>query len=493
MDGQNYTVSGGGNEWAYLGVFYRFNYNYNDKYLLELNGRYDGSSKFPSNQRFGFFPSISGGWNISNESFFKAFRPAISILKFRASYGTLGNGNVNPYKYLEQMTVSKSKVITNQIQANYTRNPEVIPDGLTWEKSTTLNFGIDLYLLSNALGFTFDWYNRATTDMFTSGQPLPNVFGANVPEGNYADLLTKGWELTVNYKNQFTLGGKPFNWNINGSLWDSKSFIEKFYNPTKILTSYYEGRQLGDIWGYTTLGLFQSDEEATSWANQSFLANSNAKKWLAGDLKFADLNNDGVINQGNNTLNDPGDRSIIGNNAKRYMFGVTLNGEWSGIGISAFFQGVGKRDWYFDAEAGMFWGPFNRPYGYQPAIMMDNLWSEDNPNAYWPRLRGYTASRTYRSMGAAQTRFLQDASYIRLKSLTIDYSIPKKWINKIMTSAKVFITAENFFTLSGLFKYTDNYDPEVIESPTNDYVNSTGQGYAYPMLKTFTVGLTISL
>ncbi len=493
MDGLNYNVSGGGNEWAYLGAFYRLNYNYKDKYLLEFNGRYDGSSKFPASQRFGFFPSVSGGWNISEESFFEALRPVVSNLKIRASYGTLGNGNVAPYRYLEQMTVAKSAVIKNGIQPNYTRNPAVIPDGLTWEKSTTMNFGADLYLLSNALGITFDWYRRATTDMFTSGQPLPGVFGAAVPQGNYADLSTKGWEFSANYKNQFILGGKLFSWGINGSVWDSKSFIEKFDNPRKLISSYYEGQQVGEIWGYTTLGLFQTNEEALTSPDQKFLANSNTNVSLAGDLKFADLNGDGVINQGSNTLDNPGDRSVIGNSAPRYQFGFTVNGRWHGVGVTAFFQGVGQRDWYFSPEAGMFWGPYNRPYGYQPAIMMNNIWSEETPDAYWPRVRGYSALQTSRSLGAPQTRYLQDASYLRLKTLTVDYMLPQTWVGKLkMSSAKVFVTAQNLFTLSGLYKHTDNFDPEVIETPTNDYVNGQGQGYAYPMLKTTTIGLNIS-
>jgi TonB-linked SusC/RagA family outer membrane protein len=494
MDGINYNVSGGGNEWAYLGLFYRLNYNYADKYLLELNGRYDGSSKFPSNQRFGFFPSISGGWVISNERFFESLRPVLDNLKLRASYGTLGNGNVAPYRFLEQMSVVKSTVIAKGVQPNYTRAPGVIPDGLTWEKSTTMNFGVDLGLWSNAFNVTFDWYRRATNDMFTTGQPLPNVFGAAVPLGNYADLLTKGWELTVNYKNQFLLAGKPFNWGITGSVWDSKSVIQKYNNPNKLITTYYEGQEVGDIWGYSTLGLFKTDEEVLNSPKQSFLGNSNANVWLAGDLKFADLNNDGVINQGKNTLDDPGDRKVIGNNAARYNFGFTLSARWGGFGVSSFFQGIGKRDWYFSPEAGMFWGPYNRPYGYQPTMMMNDIWSEQNPDAYYPRMRGYSALQTTRSVGAPQTRYLQDISYLRLKTLTIDYSLPKSWTSKAkLSGVKIFLTAQNLFTFSGLFKHTDNFDPEVVETPVNDYVNGQGQGYAYPMLKTTTIGLNISL
>lgn len=498
MDGLNYGITGGGTDWAYLGLFYRLNYAYDNKYLVEFNGRYDGSSKFPSNQRYGFFPSVSAGWIVSRENFFEQAADVVSNLKFRASYGSLGNGNVAPYRYLEQMGVSKSSVILNGTQVNYTRLPAVIPDGLTWEKSTTFNVGADLGLFANRLNLTFDWYNRMTYDMFTVGQPVPNVFGATVPYGNYADLSTKGWELTVNFNNQFELGGKPFNYGINGSLWDSRSTIKRFNNPNKVLTSYYVGQEIGEIWGYTTLGFFTSEEDVKNHANQSFIKNSNNNVWLPGDLKFMDMPDasgdvDGVINQGNNTVDNPGDKRVIGNTSPRYQFGFTLSGNWNGFGLSAFFQGIGKRDWYFAPEAGLFWGPYNRPYGYQPEKMMNDIWTEENPDAYFPRYRGYTALGTDRSLGTPQTRYLQDVSYLRMKTLTLDYTLPKSIVSKMKLSrAQIFVSAQNLFTFSGLFKHTENFDPEVMENSIGDLTNGSGQGYAYPMLKTTTVGLNLT-
>lgn len=498
MDGLNYNITGGGEEWAYIGLFYRVNYAYDNKYLFEVNGRYDGSSKFPENQRYGFFPSVSGGWVVSNESFFAPVKNTVSNLKFRASYGSLGNGNINPYRYMEQMGVAKTGVILNGVQPSYTSLPAVIPDGLTWEKSTTFNAGVDLGFFGNSLNFTFDWYNRMTYDMFTLGEPLPNVFGAAVPSGNYADMSTKGWELTVNYNNQFELAGKPFNWGINGSLWDSRSHITRFNNPKFKLSSYYVGQEIGEIWGYQTLGFFTSEEEIANHADQSFIKNSNNNVWLPGDLKFADLpdasgKTDGVINAGDNTVTNPGDRRVIGNKSPRYQFGFNLSGRWNGIGVSAFFQGIGKRDYYFSPEAGLFYGPYNRPYGYQPTKMMENIWTEENPDAYFPRYRGYTALGTDRSLGAPQTRYLQDISYLRLKTLTVDYSFPQRWVEKTkLGSIQVFATAQNLFTFSNLFKHTDNFDPEVIEKPLGELTNGSGEGYAYPMLKTTTFGVNIS-
>ncbi|MFD2525056.1 SusC/RagA family TonB-linked outer membrane protein [Flavihumibacter stibioxidans] len=494
MDGLNYNITGGGNEWAYQGLFYRVNYSFDEKYLLELNGRYDGSSKFPSNQRFGFFPSVSAGWRISEEKFMDFSRDIIDNLKLRASYGSLGNGNVAPYRYLEQMGVSKTTLILNGVQMNYTALPAVVPSTLTWEKSTTFDLGVDLAMFRNRLNISYDWYDRKTTDMFTLGQPLPATFGATVPYGNYADLSTKGWEITLGWRDNLTLAGRPFEYSFNGSLWDSKSEITRFNNPTRTLSAtYYVGHQVGEIWGYETLGLFQSEEEILKHANQSFIQNSNNRQWLPGDLKFADLNGDNVINSGRNTVDDPGDRRIIGNSSPRYQFGFTTAARWNGFGISAFFQGIGKRDWYFAPEAGLFWGPYNRPYGYQPLTMMEDLWSEENPDAYFPRYRGYTALGTGRSLGAPQTRYLQDASYIRLKSLTIDYTLPKSLLRKLsMTNAQVYVTAQNLFTRSGLFRHTENFDPEVMENSVGDLTNGNGQGYAYPMLKTFTVGMNLS-
>lgn len=492
MDGLNYTTTGGGSEWAYLGIFYRVNYAYDDRFLVELNGRYDGSSKFPSNQRYGFFPSVSAGWRVVNEKFMKSTSSWIDDLKLRASYGTLGNGNISAYRFIEQMGISKTSLILGGVQRNFTSVPSVIPNGLTWEKSTTLDFGVDMALFNKKFSLTFDWYERATTDMFTVGQPLPAVFGTSVPSGNYADLSTKGWELTLGWKDEIKVANSPLNYSISGSLWDSESVIEKFNNPTNILSSYYVGQKVGEIWGYTTLGLFTSAAEIAKHPNQNFIRNSNNNNWLPGDLKFADINGDNVVNSGKGTLADPGDRSIIGNNAPRYQFGFTTALNFKGVGISAFFQGIGKRDWYFAPEAGLFYGPYNRPYGYQPITMMNDLWSETNPNSYFPRYRGYTALGTSRSLGAPQTRYLQDVSYLRLKSLTIDYSFSKKMLQKIsISNAAIFITGQNIFTMSGLFKHTKNFDPEVMENPIGDLSSGAGQGYAYPMLKSYSIGLNI--
>lgn len=492
-DGLNYSIRGGGTEWAYMGAFYRMNYDYQGKYLVEFNGRYDGSSKFPSNQRYGFFPSVSAGWNVARENFMQSTSGWLNNLKLRSSFGSLGNGNVAPYRYLETMSINKMSVILDGVQNNYTSFPGVIPAGLTWERSTTFNVGADIGLLSNRLNLSYDWYNRKTTDMFTQGTPLPNVFGASEPFGNYADLSTKGWELTLGWKDRIMLGNRNLDYSISGSLWDSRSFITKFNNPQKVLSSYYVGQEIGEIWGFVTEGFFQSKDEIQKHADQSYFRNSNNNILLPGDLKFADLNGDGKINIGANSVSNPGDRKIIGNNAPRYQYGFTLSANWSGIGISAFFQGIAKRDWYFAPEADLFYGPYNRPYGFQPKKMMNDIWTEENPNAYFPRYRGYIALGTTRSLGAPQTGYLQDASYMRLKNIMIDYSLPSAVLKRLHAkAAKIYVSGQNLLTFSGLYKHTDNFDPEIIENPVGDMTNGYGQGDAYPMLKTLTVGLNLS-
>lgn len=493
MDGINYNITGGGSEWTFAGLFYRLNYAYDERYLLELNGRYDGSSKFPEDQRYGFFPSVSVGWRLSEEAFMDGTDGWLDNLKLRASYGTLGNGNVAPYRFMETMNIGKMSPILDGYQPTYTQMPGVLPDGLTWESSTTFDVGIDLLALQQRLSLSFDWYDRQTRDMFTVGPPLPGVFGAAAPSGNYADLSTKGWELSLSWIDDFQLGGSPFQYMVSGSLWDSRSKITQFNNPNNLLSTYYVGQELGEIWGYETAGFFASDEEADTWADQSFLQNSNGRIYLAGDLKFNDLNGDGAINQGSNTLEDPGDRRVIGNSAPRYQFGFNVGGSWKGFSLMAFFQGIAKRDWYFNTESGLFWGPYSRPYGDQPHKVMDNIWTPENPDAYFPRFRGYNVLGTTRSLGAPQTRYLQDASYIRLKTLTLEYTLPNKILDRIgIDNLRIFLTGQNLFTRSGLFRHTDNFDPEVIENPEGNFLSSNGQGYAYPMLKTYTAGINLS-
>jgi TonB-linked SusC/RagA family outer membrane protein len=500
LDGTNYTIAAGGNEWTIIGLFFRANYSYEDKYLVEVNGRYDGSSKFPSYSRFGFFPSISAGWVVSKEPFMDGTKGWLDNLKFRASVGSLGNGQINPYLFNPVMTVRKATGISiNGVIPTYTTNPNVLPTGLTWEKSTTVDEGMDAGFLRNRLGVSFDYYDRYSTGLFTPGQPLPAVFGAAVPDGNNAGLRTSGWEFSSTWRSKIN---KDLSFSVGISLSDNTSVITRFYNPNGVLpypyssstapALYYKGMHPGEIWGFVTQGLFQSQQDINTSPNQSYFVVSNSNVLLPGDIKFADINHQGVINTGQTTLANHGDLKILGNSTARYLFGVNLHTTWKRLSISGFFQGIGHENWWPGIESGDFWGQYNRPYENVPAYMMKDVYSPTNPNAYFPLYRGYVALSGTRELAVVQSRYLQNAAYVRLKSLNISYNLPGHWYTRIkMTSAKVYVTGQNLFTLSPMHKYARNFDPEVISSEPETM--SSGNGYDYPMLKTYTVGVNLTL
>lgn len=492
-NGLNFTLRGGGNEWRTLGGFFRVNYNFDERYLLEINGRYDGTSKFPQTQQWGFFPSASAGWRISKEKFWNIPYRAISDMKLRASYGTLGNGNISPYKFLETMSVTQMGRILNGIRPDYTQQPNVIPNGLTWEKATTLNLGTDLALLNNRLTLTADVYTRKTRDMFTDGLPLPNVFGATEPKGNYADLETKGWEISIGWRNK-TNGSKPFSYDARFVLSDNKSVITKFNNPLGLINTYYVGQQIGDIWGFVNDGYFADQHEIdTRGIDQSFIRVSAANKILPGDIKFKDLNGDKKIDEGAGTLSNPGDKTVIGNSSPRYMYGFTGNMEWNNIFLSFFIQGIGKRDFWPGADNSLFWGAYNRPYSWQPVDVVNKIWSEENPDAYFPRMRGYTALNSRAELQVTQSKYLQNAAYMRLKNITLGYNLPASLVNKAgIANARVYVTGQNLWTWSPMYKYVRTMDPEVIEGSDPELNDGAGNGMSYPMLKTYTIGINVT-
>ncbi len=501
LNGTNYVLAGAGNEWSIFGLFFRANYAYKDKYLVEVNGRYDGSSKFPAYSRFGFFPSISAGWVVSKENFMDGTKGWLDNLKIRASVGSLGNGQINPYLFNPIMAVRQATGISiNGAFPTYTTNPNVIPSGLTWEKSTTVDEGIDASFFHNRLRFSFDYYVRYSTGNFTSGQPLPAVFGAAVPNGNNANLKTTGWEFSPSWHSNIT---KDLSFTVGVVLSDNTSVITKFYNPTGIIpygipytltpSTYYKGMHPGEIWGFQTEGLFQSQQDISSHANQSYFTVSNSNVIMPGDIKFKDINNKGVVNNGQNTLADHGDLKILGNTTPRYLFGFNLGTTWKGISVSAFFQGVGKQNWWPGIEAGNFWGQYNRPYEAMPAYMMKDVWSTNNPNAYYPRYRGYVALSGTRELAVVQSRYLQNAAYVRLKNLNVSYSVPAAFCAKAkITGAKIYFTGQNLFTYTPLHKYAANFDPEVINGSDPEVNANSGNGYSYPMLKTYTLGLNLT-
>ena len=500
--GDAITTSGAYNKWRVAGGFFRLNYAYHDRYLVEVNGRYDGSSKFPMDQQWAFFPSISAGWRPSEEAFWKVDSKIISDLKIRASYGSLGNGNVSPYSFMELLGISTSGRVLNGLLNKYTSAPAVMPDGLTWETATTTDIGADFGSLDGRLRFSGDYYIRKTTDMYTVGQTLPDVFGASSPKGNYADMTTRGWEITLTWRDQFQLADKPFNYEIRGTLADYKSTIDRYNNTTKNLDDYYEGMQLGEIWGYETEGLFQSQEEIDNHADQTLIQSSSQHVTYPGDVKIKDQNGDGVIDYGINTLDDHGDKKVIGNSLPRFSYSINLSADWNNFFVSAFFQGVGKQDWYPSNEC-IFWGQYNRPYNNLPSWHLGNYWTEDNRDAYLPRYAGYNSS----IKTTPQTRYLQNVAYIRLKNLQVGYNLPHNITSKMrMQNARVYISAENVWCWSPLYKHTKDLDvtniygsdPELTSANVDNNKggvsvdHGSGDGQSYPQMMSISLGVSVT-
>jgi hypothetical protein len=355
--------------------------------------------------------------------------------------------------------------------------------------------------LNSRLSFVGDLYRRWTKNMYTVGPSVPAIFGATVPKGNYADLETTGWEVSLNWTDKFTVGSKPLNYNVRFTLSDYKAIITKYYNPDKNLSDYYVGQTVGEIWGYQVEGLFRSEEEIANSPSQSNIPSTNTRKAYVGDLKFKNLDGDNEIYQGLNRVGNSGDKTIIGNKEPRFAYGITLGGDWNGFFLSAFFQGVMKQDWYPSIES-PFWGQYNRPYNDYPRWQENMQFREElqNFDAYLPRLVGYIASSTSRSLGAANDRYLQNVAYIRLRSMNVGYSLPKFITQKIgANDLRIYISGENLWTWSPLYDYTRDIDVtgvfgsgSSLTDLTSNSAGSVGDGYKYPMLKSVSLGLSIN-
>ena len=489
-------IKGGQNEYALAGYFGRINYDYAGKYLFEFSGRYDGSSRFSSKDRWGFFPSASVGWRLSEESFLSSAKSWLSNLKVRYSYGNLGNQQVGYYDYIRTINIGTQTYLFGGNLPSSASISAPVSSSLTWETVEHHNIGLDASFLDNRLNFTGEAYIRNTKDMLTAGIALPAVYGTSSPKMNSADMQTKGYELTLGWQDMFKLAGKPFSYQVNLTFNDYTSKITKFNNPEKAFAKgYYEGMRIGEIWGYHIDGIFATDEEAASYevdqrnVNDIINSSSGSLKGLhAGDLRFADLDGDNRISTGENTVDKPGDRRIIGNSEPRYQYGANLAFQWCGFDFSIFFQGIGRMDWYPASEAELFWGPFNRPYAtFLPKNFLEKCWSEDNPDAYFPRPRAYVAydnlNNQCRELTAKNDRYLQNIGYCRLKNLTVGYTLPKNLTRKVgIDMLRVYFSGENLAYWSGI--KTDYIDPE--------QARRGGDLKVYPWQKTFTFGINVN-
>lgn len=496
------TVSQDINAYKTLGFFGRINYDYMGKYLVEMSCRADGSSRFAEGDRWGVFPSVSAGWRISEEEFFKPLSDWWSSLKLRASVGSLGNQQVDYYAYLQTITSDNQFNYTfdGEGKAYYAKISNPISSGLTWETVTTYNVGVDMSFLRNRLNVTADYYVRKTTDMLTTSLTLPDVFGASTPKANCADLRTNGWELSVSWNDSFKVGNKPLRYGIQATLGDYQRTITKYNNPDRLISDHYVGKKLGEIWGYQVDGLFKTDKEAAEYqarindkAVNGRVYSSKVDGFLrAGDVRFADLNGDNVIGAGSGTVVDPGDKRIIGNSTPRYNYSFRLNASWNGFDVSAFFQGIGKRDWYpphnsTSQGANSFWGPYSFPStSFVEKSFPEDCWTEDNRNAFFPRIRGYQ-SYSGGSLGTVNDRYIQNIAYLRFKNLSIGYTLPIS--KRIFEKVRVYVSGENLYYWSPLKKHNKTIDPELAIS-SSTYQSNTGSGYAYP--RVYTVGVDIT-
>jgi TonB-linked SusC/RagA family outer membrane protein len=479
---------GGGDShgaWAVIGYFGRVNYNYDSRYLLEGNVRYDGSSRFAQGSRFGLFPSVSAGWNISNESFMQNVDP-ISSLRLRASWGEVGNQNVaDLYPTYPGYTTPEVRWLN---LLNDERFVSILPANLvspllTWERVRTANAGLDLALFNNRFNATVDVYRRETLDMLAPGRELPAILGTPAPFANVADLETMGWELALNWRD---VRG-DFRYRVNFSLYDSKTTITQFDNPSGLLSQYYIGMEIGEIWGYVTDGFYTIDDfvEGTldahlSGPNRQLKHHvpriDGAPNPFPGDVKYKDLNGDGVINHGNNTLEDPGDRTIIGNSSPRYQFGLNGNVGYKNWDFSFVITGVGKRDLNLDGH--VMW-PWPSQFGNLYAHQLD-FWMPDNQNAFFPRVHGNpfdNSGSNYGQSRRTQTKYLSDGRYMRINNITLGYTLPQSLMGPVgVEKLRVHVSLNNIYTWHNLPTGLDPDQPD------------TG---AYPFMRQLSAGINL--
>ncbi len=487
-------VGGGQNEYALLGIFGRINYDYKSRYLFEVSGRYDGTSRFASGSRWGFFPSASAGWRISEESFFQPVRQWIDNLKVRGSFGSLGNQNISSYYSFARLISISSLGYTfgeGSVLPKYSSLSAPIASGMTWETAQQWDFGFDLTMLGNRLNLTVDGYIRDTKDMLTDGVDLPGVYGADLPDMNAADLRTKGYEITLNWRDRLTLGNKPFEYSVGLNLSDYKSVITKYDNENKTFAKdYYEGMEIGEIWGYVTDGLFQTDEEAKAYAEKvvlSYVLKGQTGGWQAGDVKFVDLDGDGKVGIGSNNVDNPGDRKILGNSLPSFSYGISASAQWNGFDVSAFFQGTGNHYWYPAGQSMPFWGPYSYPYlSFLQKDFLADVWTAENTDAYFPRAMAYSASGGV--LSNVNDRYLQNLRYLRFKNLTVGYTLPQSWTGKArIESVRIYFTGENLCYWSPLKKHSRYVDPEAAIDRSDAYNNAY-----YPWQKSFLFGIDVT-
>lgn len=486
-DADSYTLKGLYKNWKNAGFFGRINYDYNGKYLVEGNLRYDGSSRFRRGNRWILTPSFSLGWNVARENFWEKLADVVEVFKLRVSYGELANQNTTSWYPTYQtlgVTTNGGKWLQNGALTSVASVPGLISTSLSWEKIKNTNIGFDFGALNNRLTGSFDYFWRKTKNMVGPGVELPAILGATVPSTNNTDLTTFGWELSIGWRDKVG----EFGYGVKLNISDNQTRIDKYPNPTNSLSKYMAGELTGDIYGYTTIGIAKTQEEMDAHIASLPKGGQTAigSKWEAGDIVYADINGDGKIDNGSNTLDDMGDLKKIGNNTPRFRTGITLDAQWKGFDFSMFWQGVLKRDFDPGENSMVFWGTTGSGQWWSTSFKdhMDYFRAEDtasplgaNVNAYYPR--PLFNNKNHKT----QTAYLQNAAYMRLKNLQLGYTLPKSLINKIgLQNVRVYVSGENLLTITGL---SDTMDPETAG------IGKQG-GTVYPLSRVYSFGLSVN-
>lgn len=451
----------------------RINYSYDNRYLAEIAARYDGSSRFPTEKRWGFFPAVSAGWRVSEEDFFERYRSVVDNLKIRASAGLLGNDRIAEFQYLNLIAPNPPTVYFGSNEYISIYSVGNVNRDITWEKTGTYNIGFELMLKRGIFGMELDYFYKITNDILMGSGTYPPSLGGNYPRTINGGIVdNKGFELVLTHNKQFG----DFSYGLRGNIgWSRNRVLRMNESPNVPDYQRRTGRKLGMKLGLVSEGLFQSTEEIWSSPTFDHIAKSAI---LPGDVKYKDLNGDGKINYAQ-------DFTFIGNsNIPELMYGMNMSARWRNVDLNIFFQGAAIADF---ALSGTYSNGvidntiFTRPFygnGNSPYFMIQNSWTPDNPNAEFTRL-----STELRGQSSAWTSswWLRDASYLRLKNAQLGYTINRSALQRIgFDNIRFTLTGTNIFTWSKLNKY--NIDPEAPD------VNN---GY-YPQQRTFEFGLMLT-
>jgi TonB-linked SusC/RagA family outer membrane protein len=464
------------NQYSLNSIFGRINYSYKDKYLLEGNFRNDASSRFAKGNRAGFFPSINVGWLASEESFMQPLDNIISNLKFRTSYGVLGNQNVSAYQY---QTTYFNYASAYGFNANPVGGAGFLlgNPNLTWEKAATLNVGVDAAFFSNTLTLSFDYFNKVTSDILQPRQDVPLMYGAAFPDYNVAKVKNTGWDAIVTYNLRKKAATHNFSFNIgdnkNELLALTSGATQVVQNQDVFSLIRKVGEPITQYYGYKTNGFFQDQADVDRSPKPV------GALVVPGDLKFKDLNSDGII--------DDKDKTVLGNPFPRLTFGFTYRLTIGGFDAQIFLQGVGKRDAFLRGELVE---PFHYNYGQTMYEHLTDYWTPSNPDAKYPQLAAIGSASNNNNWRLGSDIYKYDASYVRLKNINIGYTLPKALTQRWgMERLRVSLIGQNLLTLSNL----NFIDPETSEFNNNANLNAaSNSARSYPLPVFYGAGLDIS-